>query len=323
MIKQGQIFPYALKECTKRFILEVTQMNGILPLWKPKGLTSHDCVMKIRRLFHTKKVGHTGTLDPQVEGVLPICIGQATKIVPYLMETKKTYIAEVMLGTSTETEDREGRVIEQKEITSPPSNQSIENTLQSFVGDIIQIPPMYSAVKVKGKRLYEYARANETVERPSRQITIHEIKRIPSSKETNHSFRIQVICSKGTYIRTLCVDIGKHLGYPAHMSDLVRIQTGSFTKDEAVTFKTIERASLMDKQNQLLLPIVKGLLHLNCLNVDETMKKAIQFGQKLPRPEQIVDTDPFIVLFHNQLLAIYQVHPEKPNLIKPVRVFNG
>lgn len=300
-------------------------MDGILPLWKPKGMTSHDCVMKIRRLFGTKKVGHTGTLDPEVEGVLPICIDQATKIVPYLMETNKKYMAEVMLGIATDTEDSEGSIVEQKAVTTSPSKQIIENVLQSFKGNILQIPPMYSAVKVNGKKLYEYARANESVERPTRKITIYDIKSIgvPLAKGDKSSFRIKVVCSKGTYIRTLCVDIGEHLGYPAHMSDLTRIETGSFTKEETVTFDTIEEATKLNKQNQLLLPMIRGVQHLERLNVDEKTKERVLNGQKLSKPENIPDTDPFIVMFKDQLLAIYHTHPEKPDLIKPVRVFNG
>src|SRR5690625_5018629 len=144
-------------------------MDGIIPLWKPKGMTSHDCVAKIRRIYGTRKVGHTGTLDPMVEGVLPICINRATKIVPYLTAMSKTYDAEIKLGTATETEDAQGEIVEQKNVSHPPNLSEIDDVLQSFQGTIIQIPPMYSAVRVKGKRLYEYARAKEIVERPKRQ----------------------------------------------------------------------------------------------------------------------------------------------------------
>src|SRR5690625_1239531 len=140
-------------------------MDGILPLWKPKGITSHDCVAKVRRIFNIKKVGHAGTLDPNVEGVLVVCIGEATKIVSYLTSMKKTYIAECSLGIATETEDADGQVIEHQEITSSISKQRIDHVLQSFTGEIIQVPPMYSAVRVNGKRLYEYARENIEVKR--------------------------------------------------------------------------------------------------------------------------------------------------------------
>lgn len=298
-------------------------MDGILPLWKPKGFTSHDCVMIIRRLLKTKKVGHTGTLDPEVEGVLLICIGQATKIVPYLTDTKKTYEAEVMLGKTTETEDAYGKTIEEVEVTNPPTEEDIENMLQSFTGTITQVPPMYSAVKVNGRKLYEYARENIPVERPKRQVTIYEITRLPQVIQQHDSFRVQVVCSKGTYIRTLCVDMGKTLGYPAHMSDLTRTQTGPFTKKNTVTFDMIETAVENNTQKQLLEPIMKGLNHLDRLNVDEDTKKRILYGQKLAKPKEIVKQNPFVVLCDQELLAIYQIHPEKPDLIKPVRVFQG
>ncbi|MUK89870.1 tRNA pseudouridine(55) synthase TruB [Ornithinibacillus sp. L9] len=297
-------------------------MDGILALWKPRGMTSHDCVMKIRKLYKTKKVGHTGTLDPEVEGVLPICIGQATKIVPYLTETKKVYIAEIMLGSATETEDSYGKIIEKVDVKEIPSKQNIENVLQSFKGDIVQIPPMYSAVKVNGKKLYEYARANQYVERPKRTVTIYDIKRLPNEKNDPRYISMEVVCSKGTYIRTLCVDIGKELGFPAHMSDLVRIETGSFTRDETVDFHEIEQAVDEGKQAELLLPIVSGLSHLESFRVDESTKRKVLVGQKLAKPETIRSTKPFVIMYGKQLLAIYQVHPNNPDEIKPVRVFS-
>lgn len=299
------------------------RMDGILPLWKPKGFTSHDCVMVIRRLFKTKKVGHTGTLDPEVEGVLLICIGQATKVVPFLTNTTKTYDAEVMLGRATETEDGQGKIIKEKEVTSPPTQVEIENVLQSFTGMITQVPPMYSAVKVNGKKLYEYARANEVVERPKRQVTIYNIARLPDERQEAIYFRMKVVCSKGTYIRTLCVDIGKKLGYPAHMSDLIRTQTGPFTKKSTVTFEQIEKAVEKNEQNHLLEPITKGLNQLDCLNVDDETKIKVLHGQKLSTPEKALNTDPFKVMCNEELLAIYQIHPEKAEQIKPVRVFQG
>ncbi|SEQ56918.1 tRNA pseudouridine synthase B [Virgibacillus subterraneus] len=295
-------------------------MNGILPLWKPKGMTSHDCVIAIRKKFHLKKVGHTGTLDPEVEGVLPICIGQATKIVPYLTDTKKTYIAQVMLGVATETEDSHGAIIEKYKVVNPPSKQSIENVLQLFRGEITQIPPMYSAVKVNGKKLYEYARANEQVERPQRKVIIYQLNQVG---ETEHQdrFTIKATCSKGTYIRTLCVDIGKKLGYPAHMAHLVRTETGIIKKEDTVTFSAIDDAIELQNQEKLLMPISKGLNHLEHINVNENTKKRVLYGQKLPKPDNVSKTDPFVMMFDKQVLAIYQIHPEKTDLIKPIRVF--
>ncbi|WP_174613326.1 tRNA pseudouridine(55) synthase TruB [Virgibacillus ihumii] len=293
-------------------------MKGILPLWKPKGMTSHDCVAKVRKLFYTKKVGHTGTLDPEVEGVLPICIGQATKIVPFLTDTTKTYKAVVSLGTATDTEDAQGSIIEKKAVGISLSKQILENVLQLFLGEIEQIPPMYSAVKVNGKKLYEYARANEDVERPVRNVTIHKLDLLDFDND-QHRFTIQVVCSKGTYIRTLCVDIGRSLGYPAHMSYLVRTETGSIMQKDTVSFNELEQAG---ERQQMLLPVSTGLKHLDVLEVDENMKMKVKNGQKLALPEKQLQTDPFTVMFQDDVLAIYQIHPDKPNCIKPVRVFN-
>ncbi len=298
----------------------VDDVDGILSLWKPRGMTSHDCVMRCRKLFKTKKVGHTGTLDPEVDGVLPICIGNATKIVPFLTDTKKTYIAEVKLGIATDTEDAQGTVLEEMEVSESPSTESVRNVLLSFQGSITQVPPMYSAVKVNGKKLYEYARENKTVERPKRKITIFDIELLDKKHD---SFKIKVICSKGTYIRTLCVDIGKKLGYPAHMSDLTRIKTGSFSEKNSVDFAIIEEAVMKNEESNLLFPIVKGLDHLDTLYVDETLENKVKNGQKLPIPEVLPKTNPFMVIHKNKLLAIYQIHPENKNQIKPIRVFNG
>ncbi|WP_407272192.1 tRNA pseudouridine(55) synthase TruB [Radiobacillus sp. PE A8.2] len=297
-------------------------MDGILPLWKPKGLTSHDCVFKIRKIFQTKKVGHTGTLDPEVEGVLPICIGQATKIVPFLTETRKTYSAEITLGTATETEDRYGKIIEEANVLDEFSSVDIKQVLSSFHGEIKQIPPMYSAVKINGKKLYEYAREGKVIERPQRTVAIHHIQLCEGSinKSSNRlSFKFDVECSKGTYIRTLCVDIGKELGYPAHMSGLVRTKTGCFDKDNTYTFEEINQATDLAS---LLEPIVKGVEDLSVYYVDEHIKKKVLNGQKLNLPDLLPATDPFRVQYHDELLAIYKSHPDDKQLMKPVRVFN-
>lgn len=297
-------------------------MDGILPLWKPKGMTSHDCVIKIRKLFRTKKVGHTGTLDPEVEGVLPICIGQATKIVSFLTDTEKTYIAELKLGMTTETEDSYGKMIKEVEVDSFPSEKEIDAVLEMFKGEITQVPPMYSAVKVNGRKLYEYARANEHVERPKRQVNISYIEKL-AIDATNNTIRLKVVCSKGTYIRTLCVDIGEKLGYPAHMSFLKRTQTASFNEEDSITFEQIEKAVEENKQQTLLKPIIMGIDHLAKMNVDQETKWRITHGQKLPMPVELPETNPFVMMYEDELLAIYQLHPTNQDEIKAVRVFNG
>ena len=294
-------------------------MNGILPLYKPKGMTSHDCVMKVRKLLNMKKVGHTGTLDPSVEGVLPICLGEGTKIIPFL-KNSKTYIAEVYLGIATTTEDREGEIVEQIEVTTPPSDEEIDEVLTKFIGTIKQIPPMYSAVKVKGKRLYEYARENKTVERPERTVTIYDMKRLKREEnKDNTKFFIEVNCSKGTYIRTLCVDIGKQLGYPAHMSYLLRTESDSITIDETVTFTQLEKHVTENRLDEIILPIERALEHLDVFQVSKSMKNRVLNGQKLTARGVTIETNPFKVMYQYELLAIYEKQPQE--MIKPVRVF--
>lgn len=284
-------------------------------------MTSHDCVMRIRTLFGTKKVGHTGTLDPEVEGVLGICIGEGTKLVPYLTKGSKTYMAEVTLGSATETEDAHGQIVEQKPVTRSISKDEIQKTLQRFVGEIKQIPPMYSAIRVDGKRLYEYARANESVQRPVRHVYITSITMQGDYDEENKSFSMEVTCSQGTYIRTLCVDIGKMLGYPAHMSALVRTETSSFTKDEAITFSELASAKKNGDLQQYLYPLLRGIGQMEQIEVDASTQKKVYHGNKLPIP-LTVRTFPFAYIRAGQLLAIYEKHPIEDGVVKPVRVFN-
>ncbi len=191
-------------------------MEGILPLYKPAGMTSHDCVFRLRKILKTKKVGHTGTLDPDVTGVLPICIGKATKVAEYITDAGKTYEGEVTIGFSTTTEDASGEIVETKKVNRTIQREEILQILQSLTGEIKQTPPMFSAVKVSGTRLYEYARKGIEVERPTRVVTIYSIDLLDDRDvfkgDETISFRFRVSCSKGTYIRTLAVTIGQILG---------------------------------------------------------------------------------------------------------------
>ncbi|WP_117160855.1 tRNA pseudouridine(55) synthase TruB [Paraliobacillus sp. X-1268] len=299
-------------------------MNGILPLWKPIGPTSHDCVIQMRKLCHTKKVGHTGTLDPAVEGVLPICIGEATKIVPYLTDTTKTYIGEVTLGYATDTEDQTGTVTEEKSVGETFDISTLEAVLATFTGEISQVVPLYSAVRVDGKKLYEYARMNEPVIRPEREVTIKSIKLLEDTikvEENLFRFSFEATCSKGTYMRTLCVDIGKKLGYPAHMSRLVRTETGNITAAQTFTFEQLKEKSELGQLEEILLPMQQGIQHLDVYHVEGHLAKRVWQGQKLALPDQEIKTDPFRVEYQDELLAIYQIHPSKVEEIKPVRVF--
>ncbi|MBA2174065.1 tRNA pseudouridine(55) synthase TruB [Halobacillus locisalis] len=298
-------------------------MDGILPLWKPKGFTSHDCVSKARGMMKTRKIGHTGTLDPDVEGVLPLCVGKATKIVPFLTDTEKVYEGTVTLGYSTDTEDASGETIESKAVDPSLTVKEIENALLSFQGNITQTPPMYSAVKVNGKKLYEYAREGIEVERPTRTVTIEEISLLNKDLVIDGdtvSFGIRVVCSKGTYIRTLCVDIGKALGYPAHMASLVRTKTADITAADCYTFTQVQEAADQDQRDSVLLPLARGLTHMPSWDISDEYVSWIQHGRVLEKPNDL-DADTFNVKHGEDVLAIYQQHPSKPGLIKPVRVF--
>ncbi|WP_226578871.1 tRNA pseudouridine(55) synthase TruB [Halobacillus litoralis] len=298
-------------------------MDGILPLWKPKGFTSHDCVSKARGMLKTKKIGHTGTLDPEVEGVLPLCVGKATKIVPFLTDTDKVYEARVTLGYATDTEDATGHTISMEPVKHACSQEDIQKVISEFKGEIVQTPPMYSAVKVNGKKLYEYAREGIEVERPSRKVLIKGIE-ITSIQEDvqddTYSFSIRVICSKGTYIRTLCVDIGKALGYPAHMSELVRTRTADISGEECFTFSAVQEVVDEGHPEKVLLPLSRGLIHMESWKVDEQIQIMIKHGRVLEKPEEL-QAEVFTVMYDEDVLAIYQQHPTKQGLIKPVRVF--
>ncbi|HWO96905.1 MAG TPA: tRNA pseudouridine(55) synthase TruB [Bacillus sp. (in: firmicutes)] len=300
-------------------------MEGILVLNKPKGLTSHDCVFKVRKLLRTKKVGHTGTLDPDVTGVLPICIGRATKVVEYLTAATKTYEGEVTIGFSTTTEDASGETVDKKAVSAPIRREEILNALASLTGTIEQTPPMYSAVKVNGKKLYEYARAGIEVERPTRTITIHELTLLDNRElfegETI-SFRFRVTGSKGTYVRTLAVMIGEKLGYPAHMSDLIRTASGTFTLEDCMTFEEIERYVEQEEIQKHLLPIEQALYHLPKLQINDKLAEKVRNGAVLPEPADLkVKDGPFLMMdSRGTCLAIYEKHPQKEGLIKPTKV---
>ena len=234
-------------------------------------------MMKLRRILKTKKIGHTGTLDPDVDGVLPICIGSATKLVQFLTAETKTYIGEVTIGYSTTTEDASGEMLLEQPVAKIIEREEIEAVLTSMLGKQIQTPPMYSAVKVNGKKLYEYARAGLEVERPQREITIYELKLLDDihHKDGLLKFKFHVHGSKGIFIRTVAITIGEKLGYPAHMSDLTRITSGNFKLEKCVTFEEIEAG------NFTLLTISEALSDFPTITVDNWVEKLVRNGVKL------------------------------------------
>lgn len=299
-------------------------MHGILPLWKEKGMTSHDCVFKLRKILGTKKVGHTGTLDPSVEGVLPICIGQATRIAEYITDSGKEYVAVVSIGSSTETEDADGEIVENDDSVKRISRKEIEQVLQQLTGEITQIPPMYSAVKVNGKRLYEYARKGIEVERPERKVMIHEIELLSEEslfQGESVQFTIRIKCGKGTYIRTLAVQIGELLGYPAHMATLIRTMSGTYEKEDCFTLGEVAQKKAEDRVDTCLRPVETALHDFPFIEVDGEMYVKIKNGQVLPAYSELESARKLVFTKNNRALAVYIMHPTKVGLMKPEKMF--
>lgn len=301
-------------------------VDGILPLWKPKGMTSHDCVFRIRKMLKMKKVGHTGTLDPDVDGVLPICLGKATKIAEYITNAGKVYEGEVTIGFSTTTEDAQGDIVATKAVEQEISITTINNILLEFTGEIEQTPPLYSAIKVNGKRLYEYARKGIEVERPTRKVIIYELKLLDDKiriKNGTQSFPFRVHCSKGTYIRTLAVMIGEKLGYPAHMSALTRVAASSFNASHCVTFEQLEQI-IAEKLplEKVIKPLEEGLCNLPVWNMDDQLLEKVKNGAVLPTPQNWPEGQ-VVMLYEGVAYAIYQSHINKQDLIKPVKVLRN
>ncbi|MEB6200760.1 tRNA pseudouridine(55) synthase TruB [Mammaliicoccus fleurettii] len=290
-------------------------------------MTSHDVVFKLRKILKTKKVGHTGTLDPEVSGVLPICIGKATRVSDYVMESGKKYKAEVTIGFSTTTEDQTGELVEQKIVNEHTwSTEDIRSTLNKLVGEIEQIPPMYSAVKVNGKKLYEYARQNIEVERPVRKVFINSIELTSEISYVDQicKFEIEVECGKGTYIRTLATQVGELLGLPAHMSHLIRLKSGGFSLDQAVKLDDLREIVEQDKLQNVLLPLEYGLNGLEKITInDEDIVKRIQNGQKIEK--HLIDEHKhdgiFVVWYEEKAIAIMDTYEKNSALYKPKKVF--
>lgn len=237
-------------------------MEGILIINKPKGYTSQDVVSKVKKILNVKKAGHTGTLDPLATGVLPIMIGNYTKLSKYLIEHDKTYLARIKLGEKRDTGDEEGKIIETREVLQDNlDKEKIENVLKSFCGRQKQIPPMYSAIKVNGKKLYEYAREGKKVEIPEREIEIYNIK-LKNINSEKKEIEFEVNCSKGTYIRVLCENIAECLDTIGYMSFLKRIRVDKFVINKAITLEELEKNS----DN-------KVFLEENLINMDEIFKE--------------------------------------------------
>ena len=255
-------------------------MDGIINVYKEKGYTSHDVVAKLRGILHMKKIGHTGTLDPDAVGVLPVCLGKGTKLCDMLTDTDKTYEAVMLLGTTTDTQDITGRVLEKKDVSL--TEMQVIEAVSSFVGDYEQIPPMYSAVKVNGRKLYELARQGIEVERKSRNVVIRSIHINDMNLSPDHpSVTMTVTCSKGTYIRTLCDDIGKKLGTGACMESLIRTRAGRFYIDESYTINQIAAIAIKGKAASIVVP-VDSMFDYQSVIIKNESSKLLYNGNVMP-----------------------------------------
>jgi tRNA pseudouridine55 synthase len=242
-----------------------SEISGLLNINKPKDLTSHDVVLILRRLLRIKKIGHTGTLDPKATGVLLICLGKATKLSSLLSSKEKEYIAKMRIGITTDTQDIWGNIL-RKERVERIEKEEILKIFDNFIGEISQIPPMYSAIRYKGKRLYQIARKGKEVERKPRKVTINFIKLMDYKKSFYPEVTFRVSCSSGTYIRTLCHDIGENLGFGACLSSLIRTKIDSYNIENSITLEELRRIIEEGRLLNYLIPLEKIKEELLCIS---------------------------------------------------------
>src|SRR5665648_254538 len=304
-------------------------MNGILNIFKPKGISSYQVVREVKNILNISKVGHTGTLDPSASGVLLLCLGQATKIAEFLVGTKKHYQGEMTLGIST---DSEGKIIGKKEVSTDIDEKMIRAIFQKYEGTISQIPPMFSAAHFKGKRLYHLARKGIEVKRSPREIKIYQFSLINFDQRVNPIVKFEVVCSKGTYIRTLCNDIGNELGCGAHLSSLVRKKVGNFSIENSMNLEEFKEDKTLGKK--YLISIDSALEGLNKITVKSEATKTVLNGGVISR-EQVIEIpeglktgkDKFVKIFDvkGNLLSIgTSIKEDGENIIfKPVKVFSN
>lgn len=296
-------------------------MNGVINIYKEAGYTSHDVVAKMRGILRQRKIGHTGTLDPDAIGVLPVCIGSATKLCDMLADETKEYETQLLLGIETDTQDISGKIVHKAEVNV--TEETVREVIRSFVGEKEQIPPMYSALKVNGKKLYELARAGKTVERKARKIVIYEI-RILSIELPR--IKMRITCSKGTYIRTLCHDIGQRLGTGGVMETLCRIRVGRFKAAQAVTLEQLEEAKDAGRVEEYLVPVDEMFAQYPGVCINEAFEKLVENGntiltEQLAGKEEYIDQEQ--VRMYNKagrFFGIYQYHQTEQRF-KPVKMF--
>lgn len=288
-------------------------LNGIIVLNKPRGVTSSDCVYKLRKLLKIKKIGHAGTLDPEVNGVLPIAVGQATKLIEKMHEKDKKYIGVGLLGFATDSYDVTGKKIAEKKIITPFSDEEIQSGMKKLVGDISQMPPIYSAVKVNGKRLYEYARENIEVQRPMRDVTVKSYNLVNTStydyEKQQQTFDFSVTCSKGTYVRSLVNDLGAILDVPAVMVKLTRIASSGYNITDAVTLEDISRQ--IDQPHFWLHPIDSFFDNVEHFVLNSEQYDQVRNGAAL---KINASSNEVALVYSGKIKAIYE---KKLNVYKP------
>lgn len=288
--------------------------SGVINIYKERGFTSHDVVNIVRNTLKKVKTGHTGTLDPEAEGVLPVCVGKATKLADYIAADIKEYIAEITLGISTTTEDIFGDVLEEKKVNA--SDDDFMKAAAEFIGEYHQKPPMYSAVKINGKKLYELAREGKEVERKTRLIHIFDISDVKSLGNNKYSFR--VLCSKGTYIRTLCKDIGKKLGCGGCMSGLIRSRSGNFYLENSIKINDFKKLVEEGNIDKVLIPMDIILKDFDTVTVGKEAEKFVVNGNPISRNflNTEINKGGQVVLkdWNNRIVGIYTVEEE---CIKP------
>lgn len=291
-------------------------VNGFLIIDKQAGLSSHDVVNRVRRILGTKKVGHTGTLDPFATGLLPIAVGEATKTIQFLDEGIKSYLATVRLGIVTDTLDITGKIVEERDPASITEQLLLEK-IRLLTGDIRQVPPMYSAIKQGGQPLYKLARKGIEVERPSRSVTIHQFNLL---SYTPPELKIQVICSRGTYIRTLAADLGRDLGSGACLTELRRTGSGSFDLADAMTTEQLELAAELGQLQQIVIPVKQALQHLPDCELSDTEQALLANGVIPTRLSTVHQNGLIRFSYKEKLIAVAESNGSGKVQLK--RVFN-
>ena len=295
-------------------------LNGIINIYKEKGFTSHDVVAKMRGICKQKKIGHTGTLDPDATGVLPVCLGSGTKLCDMLTDKDKEYVAELLLGVETDTQDISGQVLNRFEVNV--TKEQVKDAVIIFQVGYMHVPPMYSALKVDGKKLYELARAGKEVERQARPVVIHEIEILEMQLPV---VKIRVACSKGTYIRTLCADIGSKLGCGGTMQSLLRTKVGIFYAEDAITLTQLEKIRDEGGLEDILYPVESAFEECPSLHIQPAYRKLLDNGNAFYANQTVEKTmypsGKWVKVYGDTMFYGVYAYEKETRRYKPVKMF--